>query len=129
MQRSFTTVDTVSGFQIHAIEEVTYNKSSSTTRTSRARRTKNTTGTRQTRSTSNTRKTLSNRGGKRDCELIVFSVTLTELVFLRANTCDCSCTYSCTFSPWETISTGVALLKKITILVNSESKVPTSDNR
>lgn len=105
------------------IEEVTYNKSSSTTRTSRARRTKNTTGTRQTRSTSNTRKTLSNRGGKRYCEPIVFSAALTELGFFRGNTCECSCTYSCTFSPWKTISTGVALLRKVTILVNSESKV------
>lgn len=48
----------------HAIYKVTYNKASSTTRTSRARRTRNTTGTRQTRSTSNTRKTLSTRGKK-----------------------------------------------------------------
>lgn len=60
-------------------ETVTYNKSPSTTWTSRARRTRNTTGTGQTRSTSNTRKTLFNTE-KTYCKLIIFSDALTEML-------------------------------------------------
>lgn len=59
-------------------ETVTYNKSPSTTWTSRARRTRNTTGTGQTRSTSNTRKTLCNTE-KTYCKFIIFSDALTEM--------------------------------------------------